>query len=270
MTKKNKESSSAIPTITAQIALALLLVPTQVFSQTQGSERPQLNSPAPQKANPVRPAFKQLRYDEDWSFLRDPLEQTDYLDAIKYIPLGQHEGWYLSLGGELRPYYELYHNEDWGAEPEDNNGFLLQRYMLHADLHLGKQVRFFGQVKSGIAIGRKGGPRPPDEDQLDVHQAFVDFAWQPDKGRSVVLRIGRQELSLGSSRLVSTREGPNVRQSFDGLQISLQARQWTIDGFAKKPVETNRGLFDDSANHAQTFWGFTQCDLCLFCRCKAA
>lgn len=83
----------------------------------------------------------------------------------------------------------------------------------------------------------------------------MDFAGQIGPFRSVVLRAGRQELSFGSSRLVSTREGPNVRQSFDGARLSLQARQWTIDGFATKPAQTKRGLFDDSANHEQTFWG---------------
>ncbi len=125
--------------------------------------------------------------------------------------------------------------------------------MLHADLHLGNRLRFFGQLKSGIEIGRIGGSRPSDEDGLDMHQAFMDLAWQSDKKRSAVLRIGRQELAFGSSRLVSMREGPNVRQSFDGLRLSLRAGQWSVDGFATKPVETNRGLFDDSANHRQTF-----------------
>lgn len=239
----------------AFVTLVSLLLSVPSHSQTSTSAQPPIAPAAPEEAEPARPQFKQLRYEEDWRFLRDPQRRTDFLDAVKHIPLGQREDWYLSVGGEIRPYYELFRNEDWGAEPEDNNGFLLQRYMLHADLHLGKHARFFGQLKSGLEVGRAGGPRPPDEDRLDVHQAFVDFAGQIGQIRSVVLRAGRQELSFGSSRLVSTREGPNVRQSFDGVRLSLQARQWTVDGFATKPVETNRGLFDDAANHAQTFWG---------------
>ncbi len=27
-------------------------------------------------------------------------------------------------------------------------------------------------IKSGIEVGREGGPRPPDEDRLELHQAF--------------------------------------------------------------------------------------------------
>src|SRR5204863_6269040 len=40
-----------------------------------------------------------------------------------------------------------------------------------------------------------------------------------DEKDSLTLRVGRQELSLGTQRLVSVREGPNVRQSFDGARL---------------------------------------------------
>jgi len=45
-----------------------------------------------------------LRYDEDWSYLRDRTKQAGDLDKLKYIPLGKSDGrgWYLSLGSEAR------------------------------------------------------------------------------------------------------------------------------------------------------------------------
>ena len=212
-------------------------------------------TPPTSERTTIPPAYKQLRYDEDWSLLRDPSQRTDYLDPIKYIPLGHRDDWYLTLGGEVRPYYEWFKNEDWGEAPEDLSGFLLQRYMVHADFHLGKRVRIFGQLKSGIESGRTGGPRPPDEDKLDVHQAFADVTLQSQKSRSIVLRFGRQEMSFGSQRLISTREGPNVRASFDGVRLLLKESKWKIDAFVTKPVKTNRGFFDDSPEHTVTFWG---------------
>lgn len=228
MTRKNSWASFIL-TITA----LTFFVTVRTFSQT----------PQQQKAEQPRPDYKQLRYDEDWSVLRDRSRRTDYLDAIKYIPLGDREDWYLTLGGEARPYYEWFKNEDWGDAPEDHNGFLLQRYMVHADLHLGKSFRFFGQLKSGIEVGRNGGPRPPDEDKLDVHQAFVDLTVQSHKNRSIVLRVGRQEMSFGSQRLISTREGPNVRESFDGFRLLLRESKWKIDAFVTKPVKTKQEIF---------------------------
>ena len=79
------------------------------------------------------PSFKQLRYDENYSYLSDPTLRTDFLDAIKFIPLNKSGESWLTLGGEMRERYEYYHNSQWGLGPQDDNGYLLQRYMIHAD-----------------------------------------------------------------------------------------------------------------------------------------
>jgi Alginate export len=212
-------------------------------------------TPSSQTAPSAPPSYKQLRYEEDWSFLRDPTRRADVLDRIKYIPLGDKEDWYLTIGGEARMQYERFGNPGWGRGPEDGGGYLLQRYMLHADLHLGDRARVFFQIKSGLENGRTGGPRPVDEDKLDVHQAFVDVALPSGAERPLVIRVGRQELLFGSARLIGPRDGPNVRQSFDGLRASFQSGAWRVNGFVAKPVETRIGLFDDAPDHAQTFWG---------------
>ena len=99
---------------------------------------------------------------------------------------------------------------------------------------MGAHARGFVQLKSGIESGRTGGPRPPDEDELDLHQAFVDLT-AGVRSRTLTLRIGRQEIAFGSSRLVSTREGPNVRQSFDGVRLTTVAFGATLDAFLTLP-----------------------------------
>jgi len=48
------------------------------------------------------PAYKLLRYEEDYSYLKDPSCRTDFWDPIKYIPLWRHDDWYVSFGGEVR------------------------------------------------------------------------------------------------------------------------------------------------------------------------
>ena len=204
---------------------------------------------------PAPPAYKQLRYEEDYGYLRDRGKHNDLLDVIKFVPLGSEGDRYLSLGGEIRQRYEYFHNPVWGQEEPDPNGYWLQRYMLHADVHIGSGFRFFGQIKSGIELGREGGPRGADEDKLDLHQAFADIRGWGNGKDGLTLRLGRQEIALGSSRLVSFREGPNVRQSFDGLRLAWHRGEWQIDGFATKPVETKQGVFDDAWDHTRSFWG---------------
>ncbi len=245
----------------ASVLAALIALRVAVPAQGNGATSEQAPTPAPltdrtpgATASADRPAFLQLRYNENWSFLRDPSKRSDPLDPIKYIPLGC-EGCYLTIGGEVRLYYENFRNETWGSEPEDKNGFWLQRFMLHADWHFGERVRVFSQLKSGNIQDRVGGPRPPDKNDLDVHQLFVDYKLSMQKGREATLRVGRQELSLGSARLIGFREGPNVRLSFDGARLSAKYRKWTLDAFAVKPVEIDPGFFDDGPIPGQSLWG---------------
>jgi len=98
-------------------------------------------------APPGPPSYQMLRFEEDYSYLRDPDLRGDLWDPLKFVALNDVATWYLSLGGEARERYEYFHNANWGGEPQDGNGYVLQRFMVHADLHLGEQVRFFVQLK---------------------------------------------------------------------------------------------------------------------------
>jgi hypothetical protein len=56
------------------------------------------------------------------------------------------------------------------------NAYILQRYYVRTDLHLGDAFRFFGELGSSLETGRNGGPRTTvDDNKLDVHQAFIDL-----------------------------------------------------------------------------------------------
>lgn len=207
-----------------------------------------------QTAN-TRPAFKSLRYDEDYRFLRRATAPGDYTDPIKFIPLSLGPKSFLSLGGELRERYEFFRHSFWGQGPQDPNGYLLQRYLLHADVVVNDTFRVFTQLKSGIETGRVGGPRPTDEDRLDLNQAFVDVKWPVAGKDSLTLRVGRQEMAFGSSRIISFREGPNVHLPFDGFRATWQTSSWRVDALAVEPVQTKVGSFDDSTDSNQKLWG---------------
>jgi hypothetical protein len=88
-----------------------------------------------------------------------------------------------------------------------------------------------------------------------MNQAFFEVTLRASTRGKLTLRVGRQEMMFGSSRLVSVREGPNIHQTFDGARLSWLWRDWQIDGFATKAVQTNTGLFDDSPDHGRSFWG---------------
>ena len=200
---------------------------------------------------PIR-SYNLLRENDDWSFLADPSTRSDFWDPIKYMALGC-EACYASFGGEIREAFERVGNDNWGKQPY-TNAFLLQRYMLFSDWHVGNNVRVFLELKSGLEDFRAGGPRPIDEKRLDFEAAFLEVG-NTRKKNWAVLRVGRQELNYGSGRLVSVREGPNVRQSFDGAKIRAKAGAWYVDGWAVRPDLDRFGVFDNAPDHRTAFWG---------------
>ncbi|MBV9180826.1 MAG: alginate export family protein [Acidobacteria bacterium] len=210
-----------------------------------------------EKPTPVRSPYLLPRYNENWSFLGDPTQRTDFWDPLKFIPISSDENAYLSLGGEIREAYERFHNTGFGLSTEDPQGYSLQRYLFHLDFHYGWRFRVYGEVASSLEFGRTGGPRPViDRDKFDVHQGFFDVVLlNRGEAASLWLRAGRQEMAFGSGRLVALREGANVPLSFDGLRLSLALRPWQIDAFAARPTQNNPGILDDPPQHDFSFWG---------------
>ena len=217
---------------------------------------PRLRSQTPESPSTGlgRPPINVVRPDEDWSALRDPALRMDWLDRLKYIPLGEGKGSYLSVGGEFRGTYERVQNDNWSASPYPLNSFGMQRYLLHADVHANPQIRLFLQLESGIEQGRPGGPRPIDEKQLDLLNAFLEVRPSPCV-HCPSIRVGKQELQFGAGRLVSVREGPNVRQGFFGVRVDQVLGQWHTTGFATRPAQDNFGYFNDGPDGSTGFWG---------------
>jgi hypothetical protein len=209
---------------------------------------------SPQGCSPPS-AYALLRQDEDYSYLRDRACYQDFWDPVKFIPFNSERNRYLTIGGEVQQWYEGFRNANWGAGPQDHNGYLLQRISLYSDWHFSRRVRFFGQLTSNIEAGRNGGPAPAMEAKLWFEQGFADIGLTRSTRRSLTLRLGRQDFEFGSGRLVDNREGANVRLAFDGVDAVLNAGAWHMDAFAARPVVNNVGVFDDPPNHATMFWG---------------
>lgn len=194
-------------------------------------------------------------YEENWQFLRDPNRHADPWDAVKYVLLGDNV--YASFGGEARVSYERFGNGYFGLMPLSPNGYLLQRYLFHSDVHFGSRFRMWGELNSSFENGRVGGPRSVvDEDKLDLHQSFLEVTVLQRPDVVVRLRGGRQEIALGSGRLYALREGPNVPLSFDAVRIIVaETGSWRVDAWAARPVTTTPGLFDDRSDHQFSVWG---------------
>lgn len=106
------------------------------------------------------------------------------------------------------------------------------------------------QLGMHVEEGRAGGPAKTDRSALDVQQAY--WRWQHE---GLHVQLGRQEAGYGSSRLLSVRDGPNIRLAFDGARVGWTGRRGTLELMALRPVENLPGAFDDRAEHGAHLLG---------------
>ncbi|MDB5146094.1 MAG: hypothetical protein JWQ57_114 [Mucilaginibacter sp.] len=198
-------------------------------------------------------SFKLMRYDEDYSAFKSDTSGKIY-NKIKYIGLSANRSIYLSFGGEIRYEYAGKFDENWIAG-QGYNYSLLQRYSLNTNLQIGNRFRVFAQVNSGLENGSKYGPAPVDEDKLNVQDLFAELkVWKKDD-QSLSVRAGRQELNYGTGRLISVREGTNVRLYFTGGKVMYKSKDFSIDGFAMMADNVYPGVFDNKPTHQVNLWG---------------
>lgn len=174
--------------------------------------------------------------------------------SMKRLSVNETGDIHLSLAGEFRERYENYREPAFGLRGLNADDYLLQRVLFSADLQAGDLVRVFSQVGSHLQTGRQA-PGPTDVDEFDIQQAFVDLDWPLESSSELTLRGGRQEITYGSGRLVSVRDGANIRRSFDGVCLSLDSDELTLDAFATRSVELNIGGLNNPPNEEESFWG---------------
>ena len=166
-----------------------------------------------------------------------------------------YSAWTLGLSAEARERFESSRDPVFGLSPAGDDDYLLHRLLLTADARNIEGFRAQVQIVSGLTSGWDAKPPPTQDDSVDLLQGFIEQSFRAGDG-DLQIRAGRQEVSLGSSRLISIRESPNIRRAFDGVRASWSLHSGArIDAFALRPVSPEGGGFDDDSSSAQTFWG---------------
>jgi alginate export protein len=237
--------SRALWATTVFIILSAFFGISSVLSQEKSSAGSEVDGPD-------RPKFNFLRFQEDWSALREipPSQRSDPFDSIKYIPLTADGSLWLSLGGRMRFRLENWSNFAFAAPNDDT--FLLTRIFLHGDLHLGENLRVFVEGKSAHSTDRNlpGGRRTQDVDVLELQQAFIDLRIPLGADAAFTLRPGRREFLKGKQRLVSPLPWGNTVRQWDGVSGILDIPNWNIESFWTQfaPVQKYKFNTPDSSN----------------------
>lgn len=173
--------------------------------------------------------------------------------AWKNMPLG--EGATLSIDGSLRERYEWTDQRDLGISGGGKDDTLMQRLLIGARLNASDYFSAYVQAGSSLSTPRQQGRKPTDEDHAYLNQGYIDLKL-PTSGGLGTLRVGRQEIALGSLHFMGTRDGPNVRRAFDALRASWAWNNTQrIDAFIGHPITIEKGSFDDDTDNSQKVWG---------------
>jgi hypothetical protein len=222
------------------------------------------------------------RYEEDYSYLRDPARSNDFFDPLKYIPLDPDGDIYLTLNGETRFRYD---DTSWknfdiassatpakaGGHPTftqatgvADNELYKQRYELGADLHVGDYVRFYGEMYHGQQTGHDAGDPIPGNlrNDLAIVNGFGEIHDNTETTQTG-FRAGRQEIFFGNDLQVRANLSTNLPSPvFDGFRAY---RDWgfaRIDAFLYNIVDFENGVLQDRDNPHTNLWGvYTSYDL---------
>ena len=185
-----------------------------------------------------------LRYNDDFRYLKSDSVRKKRLQKIKYIPVSRKVN--ISFGGEIREQLQYYKNINFGDVPPTYEKWstwqLWHRLTAYTDIEVGKKTRLFTQLGSTYRLFNPNPLTPEiEQNELSLHQAFID----PHLNSRWMVRFGRQEISYGSHRLITFREGPNTRLTFDAAVIKYNRGKTRVDVIAISPVISNKGVFDD-------------------------
>jgi len=201
------------------------------------------------------PPIRLTRAEESYLFLKDGEADQVFLQPLKLIDIYGEKGVYLTLGGEYRARFESFNNKDYTSE---NESYYSQRLDLHAGLQLGPKIRFFGEIYHGFT---SGGDRFLEDDDIDLHQGFLELTLLKKESSSMSLRLGRQEIGYGASRLIGIREGPNIRRSFDLAKFAAKRGNKSVNVIFGKEIAEDFDAFDNQSNLFEsdarnpTIWG---------------
>ncbi len=117
-------TAAVLAAVAIFVAVAVALPANALSAEVNGTEN----------ANVTPLKTTNLRYDEDYSYLRDPEKRTGaWWERYKYVPLSFSDDAYLTLGLELRFREEAYRNFNWGELSV--NEYQWYRTLPYADLH---------------------------------------------------------------------------------------------------------------------------------------
>jgi hypothetical protein len=167
---------------------------------------------------------------------------TAAADGSILAPVNRELPSWFRLSGEYRARAEGYEGAAYTAG--NNQGYLLSRLMLNADLQV-SWFRVFAQAIDSRVLGNDAIPQAfPYQNTFDLHQAFLQIGRAEKNHWSVI--VGRQELKFGNQRTIGSANWLNTPRSFDAARADFDLGKFHLAAFSAAVVNPVNGAFDHS------------------------
>jgi hypothetical protein len=180
-------------------------------------------------------------FDTDWRYVDKPGADVDFLEKMHRIHIG--DDWLFATGGEFRNRYANEYNARLSGK---NNEYDLTRLRVYGDLWYKNAFRVYVEFISAQTFWQDLPPLIIDRDYADLLNAFVDIKVFEDCDAPWYVRAGRQQMLLGSQRLISPLDWANTMRTFDGVRAFRHSEKLDIDAFWTRVVIPNASKFDTS------------------------
>ncbi|MBX7166280.1 MAG: alginate export family protein [Pirellulales bacterium] len=179
-------------------------------------------------------------YDVDFRYLDDPNNTYfTWSDFLKRQQIG--DSWLFSAGGEYR---NRYMHETDSRLTTIQNTYEQMRTIAYGSLYYEDLFGCYVQFLDAQHFRSELAPLAIDRDRSDLTDLFVDVKLAEWDDHPLYVRGGRQELLLGSQRLVSNLEWGNVLRTFQGVRGFRQGERWDFNAFWLQPIIPDPSNFD--------------------------
>ncbi|APH54795.1 putative exported protein [Granulibacter bethesdensis] len=200
--------------------------------------------------------YGQVRWAEDWSYLRDPSLRKDFFDPLKFVKLNDSGSIYVTFNGSerLRNFFDQ--APFYGYQSKKSSDRLLLRSQYGADVHLGDHLRIYTDVISGQAWGHNYfGYNGTQRTNMDFLNLFAEVKGKVLGGQGGII-VGRQQFLDVPNYMIFDRSNPNIPQSWEGVRAYNVWSRFRVDVFDFVSVDESRsGAFKFRESWGNRLWG---------------
>jgi hypothetical protein len=156
----------------------------------------------------------------------------------------------VKVTGSIRARWEATQGSDFSLTPADS--YVMTRARLGIAFQPTKYVRFYAETQDARVMGYQTKPPSSIDNPFDFRQGYVEVGII--EGSGAKLRVGRQDLFIGSGRLITTGDWSNPTKTFDVFRGSITTSFLKMDliGGSVVLADPNREDRDKPGEHFYT------------------